>query len=800
MGIKGLLPILQSITKPVKLEDYCGLVAAVDAMSLLHRGIFCDDVKMIAKEQYSDLMRKYQQPDDKNSLLYKNRDKVAKRLNFDDCVDDDTRNKQNNNRYMSSMDSDFRLLAHQNESKCVDYVLKKVQILQTKFGIEVLLVIDGAPLPSKAKTDQRRRGDRIKAFHSALDAERRGDQRGARRFFAQSCSISYKMRYELIKNCKQLKIRYIVAPYEADAQMAYFALNSVVDFVITEDSDMLVYGCPRVLFKIDLDSGRASEIQLMRDLARNGTLDFKQWTHDMFVYMCILAGCDYCQGIPGIGIKTAHKLVRMNRTPKKILEALKLAGTFPKEFEVDFFIAYRTFRYARIYSLESNAMDTLHPLNPCEMLPDQRDSFWDFLGPWRNSSMSTEIANGNLHPKDLSPWVTIDTYNEANHHQNASQKNDEAPNMNINTYARKKSVSKREVFGFRFSKIPNERKDVIPLTEIYIHPNLPAISNKIKPKTIPIRSSDYVSNLVGASFQTLNRNVKKKVSTGLSSLQARLKADHETFNSTGTAPVTLTRHKQKYGETIFRNNDEKKIATSYHSTLNHDDAVDMSIELPPNTTNSCIHELKSESIVVKDTYSQRYIDIQPDMLNWYEGSGRTESAFVDHFDSLYLEGIRTHSPSQARFDDIYLNSIDRPSIDINERRMSINADSGNPCDEWSKETGNGGRHQSQTGFIQSYNKVIDANSTSILNFDRQCKRESDANVDTCTEAPYTSHSMRYEIKKFQTENATLDFDDRSDDELDQIVNGNLKVSSRNDSGIHRLDDEIMEDLEAFMNL
>ena len=41
-------------------------------------------------------------------------------------------------------------------------------------------------------------------------------------------------------------MQYIVAPYEADAQMAFLALNNHVHAVITEDSDLLPYGCPRV--------------------------------------------------------------------------------------------------------------------------------------------------------------------------------------------------------------------------------------------------------------------------------------------------------------------------------------------------------------------------------------------------------------------------------------------------------------------------------------------------------------------------------------------------------------------------
>lgn len=39
---------------------------------------------------------------------------------------------------------------------------------------------------------------------------------------------------------------WIIAPYEADAQMALLALRGEVHAVVTEDSDLLAYGCPRV--------------------------------------------------------------------------------------------------------------------------------------------------------------------------------------------------------------------------------------------------------------------------------------------------------------------------------------------------------------------------------------------------------------------------------------------------------------------------------------------------------------------------------------------------------------------------
>ena len=50
----------------------------------------------------------------------------------------------------------------------------------------------------------------------------------------------------LVQALKASNVEFIVAPFEADAQMAYLAVNNVVHSVITEDSDLLPYGCPRV--------------------------------------------------------------------------------------------------------------------------------------------------------------------------------------------------------------------------------------------------------------------------------------------------------------------------------------------------------------------------------------------------------------------------------------------------------------------------------------------------------------------------------------------------------------------------
>jgi exonuclease-1 len=348
MGVKGLLPCLQSITRFVPLERYRGLTAAVDAMSWLHKGVFACDVKSLARSQ---------------------------RDGSEQCGS--------------------------AELRCIKYVMDKVDLLRGKFGIEVILVIDGDSLPSKKEENAQRREDRQNAFEKALAAEKAGDSRAARRFYAQSCSVTYKIRYELIQACKQARVKFMVAPYEADAQMARLAISGIADLVITEDSDLLCYGCPRILTKIDFETCKGQEIQLMKDLGENELLSFKNWTHDMFVFMCILSGCDYSKGVPGIGIKLAHKIVRVHRTPSKIFSALKAAGRLPRGFEDEFWIAFRTFRHQRVFCPSKQQCETLFPIPG-----SHHDSaeVWSFLGVHIEPRIAAGIADGTLHPSEKLEW------------------------------------------------------------------------------------------------------------------------------------------------------------------------------------------------------------------------------------------------------------------------------------------------------------------------------------------------------------------------------------------------------------
>lgn len=529
-------------------------------------------------------------------------------MDFNAHIDDDIRTKEFDQ--FQNVGS-LLPLEEGHAPKCVNFVIRKVEALQKNYGMEVILVIDGAPLPCKERTDRSRRANRIRAFEEALAFERRGDSIKARRLFGQACSVSYEIRYDLIQKCKALGISFIVAPYEADAQMASLALKGIVDIVVTEDSDMLVYGCPRVLFKIDFDSGKGDEIQLLKDIGRCRELDFKHWSHNMFVYMCILSGCDYCEGVPGIGIKTAHKVVRLHRNPKAIFKVLKASAKMPPHFEEDFMNAFRTFRHQRVFCLDKKRMESLHNIDISHLnAGENAHNAWPFLGRWVNDAVVEEIAFGNLHPKHHVAWEAAfqnSSLQNIGHVSDKMRKDDESrqSTKNIPNIEEKKEL-KSSIFGFQFASKSLESKEVPSC----IDPRL--VRDEVdRQQKIPVRSEDYVSRLVSKDFRTINCQPRRRnVSEAIRHLHATLSVPNKTtqdpYNSSSVLPreksitksdnlVENTKDEPSLNERILPNIEDPEIRIiskmekelSNHEPSKMKEMNDMSISLYETIGDDC---------------------------------------------------------------------------------------------------------------------------------------------------------------------------------------------------------------------
>ncbi|KAF8638337.1 hypothetical protein AX17_002357 [Amanita inopinata Kibby_2008] len=116
--------------------------------------------------------------------------------------------------------------------------------------------------------------------------------------------VTQQMVAQIMTMLRLFGIPYITAPMEAEAQCAELASLGLVDGVITDDSDVFLFGAQRV-FKNMFNQSKTVECFLLSDLGRELGLD-----RDTLVRLAYLLGSDYVEGLPGVGPVVAMELLK----------------------------------------------------------------------------------------------------------------------------------------------------------------------------------------------------------------------------------------------------------------------------------------------------------------------------------------------------------------------------------------------------------------------------------------------------------------------------------------------------------
>ncbi|KAJ3715137.1 PIN domain-like protein [Lentinula raphanica] len=309
MGIQGLLSALKSIQTTKHLSEFSGQTIAVDAYVWLHKGVFT-------------------------------------------CATE--------------------LATGKPTTKYVTYAMEKVRLLRYH-GIEPYIVFDGGPLPAKKHTEveRKRRRDEQRAKGNLFASQGKHSQ--ARDCYLKCVDVTPQMAFQLIKALRAESVQYVVAPYEADAQLAFLERQGIVSAILTEDSDLLVFGCKTVLLKFDsvartvISISRADFASVTSNSSDSNGISLVGWSDTQFRAMAILSGCDYLPSIPGIGLKTACALLRKWKTPEAVVRHVALEGkkSVPKGYLNQFKLADNCFLHQRVYDPSTERLVYLTDVDPC---------------------------------------------------------------------------------------------------------------------------------------------------------------------------------------------------------------------------------------------------------------------------------------------------------------------------------------------------------------------------------------------------------------------------------------------------
>jgi exonuclease-1 len=342
MGVSGLLPVLKPIQEATTLERYRGKTLAIDTYAWLHKASFC-------------------------------------------CAED--------------------LVLERPTKAYINYFNKRIQMLR-HFNIKPYFVFDGDYLPSKGNTEKEREIRRNEYKQLAIEAKKTGNSKLAFNYYQKACDISPEMAKSVINELKIKFIKYIVAPYEADSQMVMLEKLGLVDGIISEDSDLLIFGCKTLITKLN-DKGQCIEIKRDNFNKCKGSY-INNFNDDQLLLMATISGCDYTKGIPGIGIQKAIQLTQFYKTYERVLMSIKVEGkNIPNEFEEEFKRAKIAFRHQIVFNPIDNLAQHLNPL-PEEIVSNySKEYIQSCTGFILEDEIHKKISIGELDPfskKVLISW------------------------------------------------------------------------------------------------------------------------------------------------------------------------------------------------------------------------------------------------------------------------------------------------------------------------------------------------------------------------------------------------------------
>jgi exonuclease-1 len=330
MGIENLLPTIKEHCKQSHLSNYAGQRMGVDAYCWLHRAAFADNMD----------------------------------------------------------------LAFNPDSLSYIYFIKGMVQRMLKLGVVPVFVFDGNKLPIKNAEDSERafrREEKRKAAQALLEAGRTEE---ARLKMITSLDITPEMAQRLVIELQAMEIECVVAPYEADAQLAYLDKIGYIDVVCTEDSDLIAYGCSKVIYKLD-SKGNCMEVRYVDIMT---SPKFKYFSYTMFLEFCVLSGCDFFK-LSGISCKRAYKLISKFKSFEAATAEIERIVKFklPEPSPLQFARAVQTFRHQVVYCPLTQTHVHLSPLN--------MKQHEDFLGTMLKPELAHAVAMGLLHPVTLQPFV-----------------------------------------------------------------------------------------------------------------------------------------------------------------------------------------------------------------------------------------------------------------------------------------------------------------------------------------------------------------------------------------------------------
>lgn len=201
-------------------------------------------------------------------------------------------------------------------------------------GVKPVYVFDGKPPEMKAVEIERRRMLKVEAEKKYEEALTRGDLELARTYAMQSAKLTDEMVSQAKRLLDAMGIPWVQAPAEGEAQAAYLTAKGDAWATGSQDYDSILFGAPRLVRNLTITGKRKLPRKDVYVEIKPEVIEAEKLfrvlglSREQLIDVAILLGTDYNpDGVKGIGVKTALKLVKTYGSLERILPTLK--GEFP---------------------------------------------------------------------------------------------------------------------------------------------------------------------------------------------------------------------------------------------------------------------------------------------------------------------------------------------------------------------------------------------------------------------------------------------------------------------------------------
>ncbi|MBI5046312.1 flap endonuclease-1 [Candidatus Micrarchaeota archaeon] len=206
-------------------------------------------------------------------------------------------------------------------------------------GLRPVYVFDGQPHVFKKRVQTERSEAKKVAQKKWEEAMEKGDLVSAKKYAQATARLTGPMIEESKKLLDAMGVPHIQAPRDGEAQAAIMVQKGLAYTTASQDYDALMFGSPILVRNLSISGRRKVPKQERYILVEPEQINLQETlttlglSREQIIYVGILLGTDFNQGVKRVGPKTALKIVKEKGTMEEIEKYVK--EKYEYEFEVD---------------------------------------------------------------------------------------------------------------------------------------------------------------------------------------------------------------------------------------------------------------------------------------------------------------------------------------------------------------------------------------------------------------------------------------------------------------------------------